>query len=664
MVRARHTPGRPRLSLEVLLTLVALLVAGGWYIHKHPLTLTIKATATADAPAPRGVRGADVTVILARSDAARSWDRLNCDQAWLNAIEQEVGEYEVIDADAFVPTLLQGTAWTVVPRETARRLSAEQIAGLNTWVNQGGVLILEQPEGPWAELIGTRLDSSRQRASRRITSFDAAISRGVARERILTMPLHTTVMPYQPQRFSRGRDYQVLMEIDGTPGIVAITRGEGRVLLVLFDFGRASVAMQQGLPSPDLTLPRPDGLQTPTGLTVSSVAAINTDPRESLVPWFDLLERNVLYLADQHRPVPRMWLFPGRFRGALFASHSEAAVGDVARFMAEWEHANDAVSTTFVTATSVSPEVLASIRRRKSDIQLQWVPARAPIVPMRRWGLRGLRPVQRPMTLDEQRDELNDRLKPYDGVRASRSLDGVWPTNYFEAYHQLEALGLGLDSSLGPAPAFLAPESRDAGYIFGTGLPFRPIDARGVRFSVQELPYVLTDGNPGYKASRVRQLIVESSDAFHTAITVDWRVDTMGRHPSFDALEGWRSAFELAQSQGLWVGKFGDYAEFLGYREDAALRSSFVDHRMLIQVKIPEVRRDDEGRFVDLVPSISFPARFRSRPVEYVWVNGEPINVYELFLSGDRALHVLPLPPGEHRVEVYYGSLADPTPSN
>lgn len=663
MLRPRRTSGRRRLSLELILTIVALIVAAGWYVSDHPLTLTIRTTETVEAPAPQGIRGADVAVILGRSEDARSWDRLQCDQAWLNTIEQEVGEFQIVDAETFQAADLGHAAWAVLPREAARRFTAEQIASLHGWVQAGGVLILEQPEGPWGEVIGARLDPSRQRASRRITSFDAAISRGMARERVLTMPLNTTVMSYQPQRLSRGRDYHVLMEIDGTPGLVAIPRGEGRVILLLFDFGRASVAMQQGLPNGDLTLPSPESVNTPSGLTVSSVSAINTDPRESMVPWFDLLERNLLYLADHHRPIARLWLFPGRYRGALLATHSEAGVGDIARFMAEWEHANEASSTTFVTANSVKPDTLASIRRRQSDIQFQWVPSRAPVVPMKSWGFNRIRPVQRPMTLGEQQAELDDRLIPYAPTIATRSLDGVWPTDYFEAFRQLEAIGVELDSSLGPAPAFLAPESRDAGYIFGTGLPFRPLDARGNRFQLQELPYQLTDGNPGYRANRVRQLIIESSDAYHTAVNIDWRADTMSRHPSFDALEGWRGAFELAASQGLWIATIDAYAEFLRYRSQAAVRSTFTEHRLLIQAHIPDVRRDEDGHMVDMLPSVSFPARYRSRPVEFVWVNGEPVNVYELFLSGDRALHVLPLPPGEQRVEVYYGSLADPTPN-
>lgn len=661
MMRSKPSTNRAP-GVELLITLLGIFIGLGWYIQNNPITLSLKPNDSIAAPAPRGVAGADVAIVLSRSDEARSWDRLNCDQAWINAVEQEVGEYSVVDGASLDESKLSGAAWTIVPRETGKSLTAEAIAHLSSWVSKGGVLILEQPEGPWAELIGTRLDSARQRATRRITSFDAAISRGVARERILTMPLHTTLMPYQPQRFTRGRDYQVLMEVDGNPAIVSIQRGEGRILVLLFDFGRASVAMQQGLPNPDLSLPRPESILTPPGLTVSAVSAINTDERDRMVPWLDLLERNILYLADQYRPVARLWLFPNRYRGVLLATHSESGIGDVSRFMPEWEHANDAFSTTFATATTMSPETLASIRRRRSDVQLQWVPESAPIAPMRSWGINRFRPVQRAMTLEEQRDEINDRLVPYSPVVAGRSFDGVWQTNYFDAWRQLEALGVDLDSSYGPAPTFLVPENSDAGYIFGTGLPFRPIDSKGVRFSVQELPFLLTDGNPGYSSSRVRQLIVESSDAFHTVVNIDWRADTMSRHPSFDALEGWRSAFEMARSQGLWIARFEDYAKFLRYREVSALRSSFSENRLQIQAKIPDVEQSEDGQRQDVVPSISFPARFRGRPVEYVWVNGEPVNVYELFLSGDRAIHVVPLPPGEHRVEVYYGSLADPTP--
>lgn len=662
MLRSRSTSRRRRLSPELILTAVFALVALGWYINKNPIILSLSSNEEADPPAAQGLKGSDVAVILDDAKDSRSWERLHCDQAWLNTLEQEVGNFLLLNASAFEGEDVEGTAWTVVPRDTASVLSTEQISDLHRWVKGGGLLILEQPEGPWGELIGSRLDASHQRSSRRVTSFDAALSRGLARERLRTMPLHTTIMPYQPRRMTRGRDYHVLMEVDGTPGIVGIPVEDGYVVLILFDFGRAAVAMQQGLPSGNFSLPSPSKVKTPKGLTVSSVQAINTDPRESMVPWMDLLERNVMYLADHHRPVARLWSFPDRYRGALLATHSENGVGDVMRYLPEWEHAHDAKSTSFVIANTVRPEVLSSIRRRKSDIQLQWVPSNAPIAPMKSWGIRNMRPVRRAMMLSEQQEELNNRLLPYPQTVATRTLDGIWPTHYFEAYRQLEAQGVQLDSSLGPTPAFLAPESKDGGYIFGTGLPFRPIDSDGQRFSFHELPYQLSDGNTGYSGQRVRQLIVESSDAYHTAINIDWRADTMSRYPSFDALEGWRNAFELAKSQGLWITEFNEYAEFLGYRDQAAVRSVFKDQRLIIQAHIPEVRRDEDGHFVPLVPSVSFPARYRSRPVEFVWLNGDPVNVYDMFLSGDRALHVLPMTPGEHRIEVYYGTLADPTP--
>lgn len=662
MLRSRSTTRRRRLSPELILTAVFALVALGWYINKHPITLSLSPSEEASAPDPQGLQGSDVAIILNDAKDARSWERLHCDQAWLNTIEQEVGHFLLLKASNFEGEQMQGVAWTILPRDTASMLSTDQISDLHAWVKAGGLLVLEQPEGPWGELIGARLDASHQRASRRVTSFDAALSRGLARERLRTMPLHTTIMPYQPRRMTRGRDYHVLMEVDGTPGVVGIPVEEGYIILILFDFGRAAVAMQQGLPTANFSLPSPSKVKTPKGLTVSSVQAINTDPREAMVPWMDLLERNLLYLADHHRPIARLWLFPGRHRGALLATHSESGVGDVMRYMPEWEHAHDARSTSFVVANSVRPEVLSSIRRRKSDVQLQWVPSTAPIAPMRAWGIRNMRPVRRAMTLLEQSAELDHRLLPYPATVATRSLDGIWPTNYFQAYRQLEANGVLLDSSLGPTPAFLAPESKDGGYIFGTGLPFRPIDADGRRFSFHELPFQLTDGNTGYSGPRVRQLIVESSDAYHTAVNIDWRADTMSRHPSFDALEGWRNAFELAKSQGLWITAFHEYAEFLSYRDEAAVRSVFKDQRLIIQAHIPEVRRDEDGRFLPLVPSVSFPARYRSRPVEFVWLDGDPVNVYDMFLSGDRALHVLPMTPGEHRIEVYYGSLADPTP--
>ena len=649
-------------SVELLLTLVFIAVGLGWWLQSNPIRLAIKASAQTLAGAPAGVDGADVLIVLPRTSEAQSWEQFNPDQAWLNAVEQEVGEFQLSSARELTRGRLDSAAWTIVPANAARELDATQIQTLQNWVQDGGVLILEQPEGPWRSIIGAQINIQRGRQTRRVTSFDGSVARGRAREHVVAMPLQTTIVPYSPADLARGRDYQVLMEIDGNPGIVAIQMGRGRVFLLLFDFARAATASQQGTPAADLTVPRPDTVRLPPALTVTSALATNTEPREAMVPWIDLLERNIFYLADLQRPVARLWMFPGRYRGALLATHSESGVGPMVEFMPDWEHAHDQRSTVLSVAGSVPPEVLTRIRRKGSDVQLAWVPGEAPMVPDRAWGVGRFRPIRRAMTLDEQLSMLSVDLRPYAAATSSRSIDGVWPLDYFRAFAMLEAAGVRLDSSYGPAPGFLAPGDAHAGYIFGTGLPFRPLDRHGNRYRQQQLPFTFTDGNPGYSSAVVRRLLTESSDAFHTVVAGDWRPDTMTRHPSYDALEGWRSAFTLAESQGLWIGTLGEYAEFLQYREQAALRSTFNERRLNVQVRIPEVRRLDDGRDVDLVPSVSFPSRFRGRPVEHVWLNGAPVDVFDLFMSGDRALHVIPLPPGDHRIEIYYGSLADPSP--
>lgn len=651
---------RRGISIELILALVIALVVLGSYVQRKPVRLAMKAPATEEAPAAIGTEGVDVGVILAPPVRASSWQQLNCDQAWLNTLEQEVGSFEVIPTESISGIALQAKSWVIVPRNAASRLTPTDIDTLRAWVNEGGVLILEQPEGPWQELLGTRLSLSRSRDSRRITSFDGTFARGTARERVIAMPLRTGIVPWQPQNMSRGRDYQVLMEIDGNPGVVALERGRGRVLVLLFDFGRAAVAMQQGLPNNDLSLPEPESVETPDGLTVSSVAALNTDPRSSEVPVIDLLERNLLYLADLERPVGRLWNFPASYRGAMIATHSEAAAGDVASFMPEWEYSNEARSTTFAVPNTLSSDAAIDILRRHGDVQLNWVPRQAPLVPSRSWGVGGFRPIIRPMLLSEQLDMLREATRPYPEPRITRTIDGVWGSHYFSPWRELQAADIALDSSFGPAPAFIASESEDAGYIFGTGLPYRPLDSSGNRFALWEQPFVLSDGNPGYQLDRLRRLIVQSSDVYHSALVVDWRPDTMSRHPSFDAIEGWRTAFELAESQGLWVTTMSDYLRFLEYRQEAAIRSSFIERRLLIEVSIPEVERDEDGAYENIVPSVAFPARYRSRPVEHVWVDGVPQDVYELFMTGDRALHVVEVPPGAHRVEVFYGSLGDP----
>ena len=646
-------------GLELIVAMVLVLVAGGLFLRANPVKVGSGENVLHEAGAPVGTQGADVIVLLGETREARTAEQWNLDQVWLNSVEQEIGDYEVARASDLSRGSIESAAWLVIPRNAAAQLEASQIQEIASWVENGGVVIVEQPEGPWRPLIGLNLNRAAVRDCRRITSFDGSPSRGRAREHVISMPLRSTLMPYNPPSMARGRDYQVLAEADGHPAIVSIASGRGRTILVLFDLGAAVGTMQQGTPPSDFRADRPERLDAPRSLTVAGSLVSDEELQRVEVPWADLLERNLFYLAEGQRPVARLWNYPGDWRAAFISTHSAGDFGNGAEYMTSWEHENDVSATMFVVATKMSPEGLARISRRNGDIQLQHVPPASDDVPMRSWGVRQFRPAQRPMRLVEQRDRLVDDLRPYGPVTVSRNTNGLWPVDWFAGYRALEGRGITIDSSLGPAPAHIGSVPEQVGYIFGTGLPFRPIDRNGNRFGFYEMPYALSDGNPAYSSRWMRFMVTDAADVFHTTIVGDWRPDTMTTFPSYDAIGGWRYAFEHADGQDLWVTTFADYARFLDARQRSAIRSSFIDRRLTIDAQIAEVERDDQGEYIDAVPSVGFAARFRGRPVEHVWVDGTPIPVHDIFITGDRMLHVVKLDPGEHRIEVFYGTMLD-----
>lgn len=651
-----HRPkGGP--TLEIVLTLVAAAVAIGWLAMRNPIVLEPQPDDQATGTAPESPGRGDVLVVLPTVAEALTLEQLSTDEAWLNAVEQEIGRYRTVETSALSRSVMDTAAWVIIPRKAASQLDPTQTQFVRNWVEDGGTVLIEQPIGPWRSLTGQAQTSARLRDTRRITSFDGALTRGEMRADILELPLRTTLLPYAPANLARGRDYQVLMEVDGQPGVVGLNIGRGHVILVLFDFGRAAVWTQQGLPNPDFSLRRAP--ETPLPPNVDLVDQLVIDPalRTSRIPFIDLLERNLLYLADVHRPVGRLWHYPGTHRGALLVTHSEARFGSDVEYMTQWEHGAEERSSVFAVATSLSPEALARLSRTSVDVQLQWVPTAHPAAPVRTWGLRGFRPIQRPMNLTEQRDQLANDLIPYPPTVATRTMDGLWSTDYFSAFSQLEAGGIALDLSYGPSPATFTGGEAEQGYLFGTGMPFRPIDQTGHRYRVQELPVTVDAGAAGYSTARVRALIIDAAEGYHTTIVGDWRPNVMAWRPSFDAIDGWQQAYRLARSQELWVTTIADYVEFLQRRGQSMVSSEFAaeQRRLTITVEAVGPTRGSEDAAV-LTPSLAFPARYQGRPVERLTVNGVLTETSALGLTGDRVLHLLPLDPGEHRVQVVYGS--------
>jgi hypothetical protein len=663
MIHSGRSNTRRRLPIEWIVTLVAALLALAWWVTSRPFVLDPLPERQQFARVDEPDGAASVLIVLPQSPDADSLTEMHFDRTWLNTVEQEIGAARVVNASRLSRADMDPCEWVIIPRHATAQLDPTQIQYIRTWVEDGGAVLLEQPDGPWQGLTGQNLTGMRRTDARRITGFDGAVIRGTRRDDLITMPIHSPLVAYNPPDLARGRDYEVLMEIDGQPAIIKRAAGRGTVLVLLFDMGQAVGLMQQGTPTEDLTLPREEGVRLPASLSSVNTLIASESLTASAVPYADLLERNVLYLLDQHVPVGRLWLYPGRSRGALVVSHSESGVGPLVGYQAEWEHDHEENSTIFAVAGSMPPEPMSRLGRLGADVQFQWVPAAATNAPQRTWGIGRLQPVRRPMTLEEQLDRVRSDLFPYGPPTVSRTRDGLWPQRWLEGFRALEAAGVRMDASLGPVPPSLSAAESNVGYMFGTGYVFHPLDSSGGRFGLRELPTHVLDVASGYGLDSVRRLIVDSSDRHHTAVVGDWRPDTMALRPSFDALEAWRASFTLARSQELWVTTHARFLEFIERRSRSRVRSRFSteERALTIEVEVEGASEAPDGDATALTPSITFPVRHDGRSVQRVLLDGLALDLSLLPLTGDRILHIVALQPGQHRLQVFYATGSDQT---
>lgn len=663
MARTLRQSWRRLPRLEVILTLAGLLAASLWVSRDAELQRPAPLDVTERAPAPRESTEGDVLVLLPVVPSTQSVEHLSTDQIWLNAVEREVGRARSVEASAFSQGHLHGVAWVIVPRRASAQLEPAQIQTLHTWLSAGGILLLEQPEGPWRALLGTLPVSSARRPTRHVTSFDGSVSRGPVRDDLLEMPVRTSIIPWSPEDSVRGRDYDVLMEVDGLPALVSMRRDEGMLYMLLIDVSRAIANLTQGLHGADFLLDLPmDAEGLPIGPPRAHQLVAEPLRRAVMVPYVDLLVRNLLLLPDQHRPIARLWAYPGLSRGALLVTRSAWGHPELTLELAQEDHGRGWSTTYFLREDLFSPERLHRLARRGQSIELggSWPDGQGIHPgPSRTQDLAGRALTRRPASLGEQTDALNQRLHPYPPVLAHRNVDGLWTHDVMDTWSRLQATGFLLDLTLG-GDAGLFEGSRELfGYTHGTGHAWRPIDRSGHRFRLYALPVHSVDRSAAYTWPRLRRLLLESSERYHTTVVTDWRVDTLVEAPAWDAIEGWQQVRALATTQDLWVTTVGEYSTFLFRRLASGVSSTWDPEERKLSIHA-QLRVSERAQHAEDIrtPALSFPARFEGRPVDRLEVNGVPEDLSVLALTGDRALHLLETTPGEHRIDVWWGVTA------
>jgi hypothetical protein len=645
MVMVRREEGwLSRFKLDLALLMALALVLGGVWLNRNPLTFDSDDEEMAG-ELPPSVGGGEVLLVAPApsGEDAKGFLDLDFGFAWYNALAQEVGPFRLRASKAISLEELDGVHWVVVPASAARALDINQIDMLQVFVRRGGVLILELP-GPQSGRIG-----------KRITGAPGSALQNDFNAHLLEAPLYTRMQRMDTVDLNDLQPVDVLLEIDGVPAHLHRKVGDGHVFMLAFDFGMALTALQQGIPGDDLSigpLSSATEAEAKAPLTIPERLVENPKLRQATAPYADLLERHVLYAPLRYKPVPRVWLFPEAMMGALAMTHEDGGIGDRAAFMARYEHEKGWPSTYFISPTDdgMSNTTLDTLRAQGVALALAWhrTPDEAIYTPR---GLGRFKPYRVQLNLAGQRA----RLEGWAGQRlhAVRARHQRWDRAYTQTWRKMAAAGAFISSSYGPG------DPNSFGYLFGTGLPFLPIDRNSLPLPIFEVPYILSDTaglGPDDRSILIR-LIKESRAGFHQLLTLDIDADAMVRHPRVQTMETWMQAFELAQTERHWITTLPEFMLFYEGRRKATLRSKFepATRTLTVRAELPAIQRYTSSDWLPS-PAVALPLRYEGYPIESATLDRKPIDVAAIPRSGDGVLALFPMPPGFHDLSVTYAA--------
>ena len=639
-----------RFKYDLLIVVVILLVAGGSWFNHHPFSFDNEDAERGGEFPPAMGAGETLLVVPGIERDAPEFEELDFSLAWYNSLIQEVGPTSLALAPKFGEDELNAASLIIITSRAMEEISEEQITSLLTYVERGGVLILELPDPRFSDLSGIPGKVLIGRSAKAVTDLNGSPLQGDFGQALMDLPIHTRLMRLDTVALDGVEQSDRLLEIDGVLAHYHRAYGGGHVYVLGFDFGMAVTALQQGVPDEGFASSlseedREDGL-----LATPSIFVADTAMRRSRIPFADLLERHVLYAPLKHRPAARLWPYPASSAGALVFTHEERGFGDKALYMAEYEAEMGITSTYFLSPEAISNEGLDKLAAWGIDTGLSWHRAVDPIY--RSHGLGRFTPFQTALNLVEELDTLEGWAGRR--LRSGRVHDLVWDDHYFSTFRKMNEAGLHLDSSYGPH------ESGDYGYLFGTGLPFYPLDQSGLLIPVLEFPFLLSN-NAGLGDSEddhLRHLLGESRAGLHQLITLDIDADAMAVSPEPEILETWLRAIDMAQKERHWITNLLEFTAFTSGRRQAGLQSSFVrDERTLhISASLPAlVSPTQDG---SLPPyTLAFPTRFEGGRIASVSLNDEEQKLEGLVNTGDGVLTLLTVPAGEHRVVVQYQGL-------
>jgi hypothetical protein len=464
--------------------------------------------------------------------------------AWEDALSRHGPPPARLDPTTLRHTLA-GRRVLVVTRGAQAVVGDSAIAAVGAWVEAGGRLLLEMPERRWgvwapAWVAGAPVAASAARA----TWPDLAP--------LASPPESLAVVTVRAPLAARG-PCDTLLWLDGEPAALECAVGRGRVLVLGFDLGCWLVSLQQGVPREDFSVPiDARGGGEPVLRQTDDLVAASAPPRR-LVPWADRLQRALVERLEAGMGVARWRLLPGEARGLYLPSHDEEGKGDNWLYYADHERRTGWVATWFVMPRGrLTPRGYAKLAAPPLEVGAHPDLHGEDRAPTWRAGLRRLLGRERP-GLAAEVESVRVRLERAGGppLRLDRMHYLKWSAGYADRFRWLAHLGIRLDSSYGP-------DRGGFGYVFGTGLPFRPLDERGRVLPLWEAPFQAMDDRE-FEPRAVHALF---ANAAGSGVGIIFHTTAMAYQPRAEMMQTYLDAPAWAREEGFAVMRYGELLDF------------------------------------------------------------------------------------------------------
>lgn len=414
------------------------------------------------------------------------------DHTWFNTLEQEVGSFSVTNESKKLIKKMNN--YSVVIFSNSNKINKEFLEKIKNFTRSGGIVVFNYPS--------------------ETNVCDFAGLKSLGKTQLLNM-LH--LMKYKipfKTKFKTAKlkeNVEVILKEKESPLIIRKKYGKGTIITILFDYGLGLLSLQQGKPDENFNVINHKrgfyNLDTPD--LVSSENLVS-----NFIPYADIVERYIVSLIENETSIIRLWYFPPEYNSAVIMSHDEEGIGDKAIDIVDMEKTTSSYS--IVPYSPISKDTINRMKKYDVDFGLHWIR------------------LNRKFIIFNRKDSLDNQIKKLENktgkIVFNRTHHLDWGTDFMLHFKILCGNKIKIDSSYGPNPkidelyGFSASDLK--GYLFGTGLPYIPLDRNGLPLRIYEIPFQFQENFGNVTFQDMKKILNESMNKYYQITSVNY-------HPIF-----------------------------------------------------------------------------------------------------------------------------------